>query len=303
VRYSFHGKVRANGQQVDGFVEAANATEAIDRLADRGIIGVYSVRPEPKPVKNAVRLSGEAEPPDEPDPRYIDRRQLPGPTNGSRTQRAPVTAQKRIVAAPQPKPSTSTPVPTVPAPAIPAAAIPAPAVPVPVAAAAAPATEALLLQTIEKLSNLMERVERALSRPTNVMYQAGPVRSSGFTPSKKSGRIPQDVQTNTLHDIFQNNLDLRKSLDKLATTVGTPTIAASEKATASTSVGGNGANGQTGQGAASGSGSGAPVGLQVTAPAPVREGQSIREPAREIPKPVREPAGIGQKLAAEPQPV
>ncbi len=300
MRYSFHGKVRANGQQVDGFVEAANATEAIDRLADRGIIGVYSVRPEPKPVKNAVRLSGEAEPPDEPDSRYIDRRQLPGPTNGSRTQRAPVAVPKRIVSAPQPKPATSTPVPTVPAPAVPAPAVPAP---VPVAAAAAPATEALLLQTIEKLANLMDRVERALSRPTNVMYQAGPVRSSGFTPSKKSGRIPQDVQTNTLHDIFQNNLDLRKSLDKLATTVGTPTIAASEKVPAPAAVGGNGANGQTGHGAAPGSGSGASVVSHAAAPASVRDGQSIREPAREIPKPVREPAGIGQKLAAEPQPV
>ena len=54
MRYSFHGKVRATGQQVDGFVEAPSSTEAIDRLADQGIIGVHTVRPEVRQPKNAV---------------------------------------------------------------------------------------------------------------------------------------------------------------------------------------------------------------------------------------------------------
>lgn len=60
VRYSFHGKMRFTGQPVDGFVEAPSSTEAIDRLADQGIIGVYTVRPDPLPVQNAIMLSGPA---------------------------------------------------------------------------------------------------------------------------------------------------------------------------------------------------------------------------------------------------
>ena len=196
MRYSFHGKVRASGQQVDGFVEAATATEAIDRLADRGIIGVYSVRPEPKPVKNAVRLSGEAEPPDEDASRQ------------QRLPRLPAVVPKRIAtAALKPAPA--------PAPLPPAGESPKPAT---------AATEEVLVQMVEKLTVLMTRVETALSRSANSMYKAGPVRGSGFSPIKRSGKIPQDVQTNTLHDIFQNNLDLRKSLDTLATTVGQPPV-------------------------------------------------------------------------------
>ncbi len=200
MRYSFHGKVRANGQQVDGFVEAANATEAIDRLADRGIIGVYSVHPEPKPTKNAVRLAGE------PEPEENEPRQLPRP------QRMPAVVPKRIASRPQPAPQPPAPV----------AAAPAPA---PVTPVISSATETALLAMMEKMTALMARVEHALSRPVSVIHQGGPVRAtSGFTPAKRSGRIPQDVQSNTLHDIFQNNLDLRKSLDKLASTVNPPVM-------------------------------------------------------------------------------
>ena len=300
MRYSFHGKVRANGQQVDGFVEAANATEAIDRLADRGIIGVYSVRPEPKPIKNAVRLAGEAEPPEEKDPRHLDRRQLPGPVNNSRTQKAPAVVPRRIATAPQQKPATS----GGSGSAVPLAPAPVAASGTSVTPAATPATEALLLQVVEKLSMLMNRVENALSRPMNVMYQAGPVRSTGFTAAtKKSGRIPQDVQTNTLHDIFQNNLDLRKSLDKLASTVGTsPANIADPAPQLPAAVGASsGANGKSGHNPAPA------VELPPTnglAPiAPVRETQSHREPAREIPKPVREPTAHAPKLAVQAQPV
>jgi hypothetical protein len=45
---------------VDGFVEAPNSTVAIDRLADKGIIGVHTVRPEPQVPKNAVRIGPDA---------------------------------------------------------------------------------------------------------------------------------------------------------------------------------------------------------------------------------------------------
>jgi hypothetical protein len=62
VRYSFHGKMRFTGQPVDGFVEAPSSSDAIDRLADQGIIGVYTVRPDPLPQQNAILLSGPADP-------------------------------------------------------------------------------------------------------------------------------------------------------------------------------------------------------------------------------------------------
>ncbi len=60
MRYSFHGKKRNTGETVDGFIEAANSTEAIDRLADQGIIGVYTVRPDPLPLRNALASGGAA---------------------------------------------------------------------------------------------------------------------------------------------------------------------------------------------------------------------------------------------------
>jgi len=49
VRYAYHGKVRATGELVDGFIEADNSSDAIDQLADEGIIGVQTVRPAPLP--------------------------------------------------------------------------------------------------------------------------------------------------------------------------------------------------------------------------------------------------------------
>jgi hypothetical protein len=190
VRYSFHGKVRATGQQVDGFVEAANATQAIDRLADQGIIGVYTVRPEAKIPKNAVILSGEAaiETEEEEPPKRRDRPQ--------KSERRPVAD----VPAPVP------------------AALPAP---VPVAPPPAPVstgTEVVLTQLVDKLSTLLVQVEKLLSRPQQVVYQSGPARGGGGVSGKKS-RVPSDVQNNTLRDIFQTNLDLRQSLEKLASTV------------------------------------------------------------------------------------
>ena len=194
MRYSFHGKVRATGQQVDGFVEAANATQAIDRLADQGIIGVYTVRPEAKLPKNAVILSGEA------DPELEEEEQ--------RKQRRPRLDKphRRPAAVEEPAP-------------VPVAALPAP---VPVAPPAAPVssgTEVVLTQLVDKLGTLLVQVEKLLSRPQQVIYQSGPARGGGGGAFAKKARTTSDVQNNTLRDIFQTNLDLRQSLEKLASTV------------------------------------------------------------------------------------
>jgi hypothetical protein len=228
VRYSFHGKVRATGQQVDGFVEAPTASQAIDRLADQGIIGVYSVRPEAKIPKNSVILSGEAEP-EEPEPR-AERPRLEKPA------RRPAPA----VAAPVQHAQPQQPI-----------ALPPPA-----------ASDPALTQLVDKLATLLVQVERLLSRPQQVVYQSGPIRGGGGQGSKKSGRIPTDVQNNTLRDIFQTNLDLRQSLEKLANTVGPA---------APRPVAANGAS------------------------------HGDAPPLREAPKPVREPAH-GRDLVIQAQP-
>ncbi len=215
MRYSFHGKVRATGQQVDGFVEAPTASQAIDRLADRGIIGVYSVRPEAKLPKNAVQLSGEAEP-EEPNQRS-DRPRLEKSSSSSRRP-IPAVAVPVQQAPPQVPPQQ---------PALPP---PAPVV----------ITDPALSQLVDKLSTLLVQVERLLSRPQQVVYQSGPVRGGGST--KRTGRVPSDVQNNTLRDIFQTNLDLRSSLEKLASTVG-PAVAKIQQVANSAAA--NGASGGT----------------------------------------------------------
>jgi hypothetical protein len=196
VRYSFHGKVRATGQQVDGFVEAANATQAIDRLADQGIIGVYTVRPDPKPPRNAVILAGQEPLEEEPAP------QRP------RLEKAP---RKYAPPAPAPAPALSAPT------------------ELPQVVASTPATDAVLQQLVANVSTLMAQVEKLLSRPSQVVYQSGPARGGGGG-SKKSKNL-NDEQNSTLRDIFLNNMDLRKSLEKLATTVG-PTAGPSAGPTA-----------------------------------------------------------------------
>jgi hypothetical protein len=204
VRYSFHGKVRATGQQVDGFVEAANATQAIDRLADQGIIGVYSVRPEEKIPKNAVILAGQEVPEEEAPPqRRLER------SSGSSSRQRPIPA----VAVPRVPPSQVQ------------EHLPPPQVTPQPAPAQAPAdgNTAILTQLVEKVSALMLQVEKLMSRPSQVIYQSsGPARSGGGG-GKKSSRIPNEAQNNTLRDIFLTNLDLRQSLEKLATTVGPST--------------------------------------------------------------------------------
>jgi hypothetical protein len=178
--------VRATGQQVDGFVEANSSTEAIDRLADQGIIGVYTVRPEAKPPRNAIVLTGQH------------------------------AIEEEEIAAPAPAPTIA---------AAPAAAPPA-ATGLPAAKVNGQANPAVLQQLVDQIQVLSAQVEKLLSRPAQVVYQSGPARGGGGGEGrKKSSRIFDDAQNSTLRDIFQNNLDLRRSLEKLANTAGPPAIA------------------------------------------------------------------------------
>jgi hypothetical protein len=153
VRYAFHGKVRGTGHVVDGYVEANNSAEAIDRLADQGIIGVHTVRPDPLPVRNAIQLAGPNGQPGV------------GAENGN----------------------------------MPALPLLAP--------------EQVLTQLVEKLSSLVGQVEGILSRPMNFSGGgAAPVRGSRSARSMH----PSTEQNAVLKAIFQTNVDLRKSLMKLA---------------------------------------------------------------------------------------
>jgi hypothetical protein len=137
VRYAFHGKVRATGQQVDGFVDAPNSADAIDQLADQGIIGVQTVRPAPLPG-HVQALLGHSD----------------GSENG--------------------------------------------------------APEFVLTQLVDKLTSLVGQVEKILSRP---MMISGPARSSNASAQRHPANAAQNA---ALKAIFETNLDLRKSLEKLA---------------------------------------------------------------------------------------
>ncbi len=198
MRYSFHGKVRATGQQVDGYVEAETSTEAIDRLADQGIIGVYSVRAEPKQPRNAVLVAGTPEFErallESTETGRLKRRSLPAPT------RSPLPLAEQAVPLPAP---------VEPPPA--AAAAPVPGV-----------SDGAMLQLVDKLSILIGQMQKFLDRPAQVIYQTGGGggREGGGRGGKRpSSRNISDAQNSTLKDIFQNNLDLRRSLQKLAETV------------------------------------------------------------------------------------
>ena len=217
MRYSFHGKVRATGQQVDGYVEANSSTEAIDRLADQGIIGVHTVRPEAKKQRNAVILGTADVYEDEPP------KALP--------------AAATMVAAPAP---------VAPQPIY----IP---VPTPAAGGGGEKTEQILGQLVEKLTTLMGHVETLLSRPSQIVYQSGPARNGGGGGAgggtKRSPRQGNDAQDKTLMAIFQTNMDLRKSLNKLSTvvtngvTTAAPATNGSPVAAAVSAPAGNAGNG------------------------------------------------------------
>lgn len=137
MRYSFHGKMRATGQTVDGHIDAPTSSEAIDLLADQGIIGVYSVFADPL---------------------------------------AP--------AAPKPP---------------------------------APTPDMVLQALVDKLTGLVGQVETILSKPV-VQYVRQADAGGGGRARRTSlpSRNTNDAQNSALKDIFQNNLELRKSLEKLA---------------------------------------------------------------------------------------
>jgi hypothetical protein len=199
VRYSFHGKVRATGQQVDGYVEANSSAEAIDRLADQGIIGVHTVRPEAKKQRNAVIL-GTADVYEDEAPKAL-------PAAAA----APVVPQPIYIPVPTPA----------------------------VAPASSGATEQILGQLVDKLTTLMGQVEVLLSRPSQIVYQSGPARNGGGGGgggTKRQPRKHDEAQDKTLMAIFQTNMDLRRSLSKLSTVVanGVTTAAANNGALAGT---------------------------------------------------------------------
>jgi hypothetical protein len=214
VRYSFHGKVRATGQQVDGYVEAASSTEAIDRLADQGIIGVHTVRPEAKKPRNTVILSGEEMFEDEEMPKAL-------PAPAAPIAAAPVSQQPIYIPVPMP------------------AAAPA----------VSGATEQVLGTLVEKLSTLLGQVEKLLSRPQQIVYQSGPARGGGDGGKKRAPRGGNDAQDKTLAAIFQTNMDLRKSLEKLSTiTTGPATGGTNGTANGSANVSGSGSGNGSGNG-------------------------------------------------------
>ena len=209
VRYSFHGKVRATGQQVDGYVEAETSTEAIDRLADQGIIGVYSVRAEPKQPRNPVLLAGTPEferslyeEPNAAGGNRKARKALPGP------QQMPMQVPY-LPPVPLPEPVQP------PAPMLDAA----PAAPVPVVVTGG-ISDNTMLALVDKLGTLIGQMQKFLERPAQVVYASGPAREGKGGGGKRSAsRNISDAQNSTLKDIFLNNLDLRRSLQKLADTV------------------------------------------------------------------------------------
>jgi hypothetical protein len=103
--------------------------------------------------------------------------------------------------------------------------VPASVAKVAVSATDAAADGSVLQKLVDQIQVLSAQVEKLLARPSQIVYQSGPARGGGGG-QKKSSRIFDDAQNSTLRDIFQNNLDLRKSLEKL----GAPTGPASTSA-------------------------------------------------------------------------
>jgi hypothetical protein len=262
---------------VDGYVEANSSAEAIDRLADQGIIGVHTVRPEAKKPRNTVILGTADVYEDEPP------KALPA---------APPAPQPPVQQfAPQPAPQPIyIPVPT-----------PGPAV-------GGEKTEQILGQLVDKLTTLMGQVEQLLSRPSQIIYQSGPARNGGGGGGGGSSRKPRqgnEAQDKTLMAIFQTNMDLRRSLNKLSTVVanGVTTPAANGIAAGSA---GNGSPASASNAPVGNSGNGSPA---ATAPTPsvsprmepsrIESGRI--EPGRIEPGP-KPSAGNGRERVLKPQP-
>jgi hypothetical protein len=68
----------------------------------------------------------------------------------------------------------------------------------------------VLVQLVDKLTSLVGQVEKILSRPMTV---GAPVRMGSASAQRHAGNPQQNA---ALKAIFETNLDLRKSLEKLA---------------------------------------------------------------------------------------
>jgi hypothetical protein len=149
MRYSFHGKKRGTLEPVDGYIEATSAVDAIDQLADEGIIGVQSVRQVTPRKKKSIVLHGDFE---------------------EAVEEAAGTGS-------------------------------------------APTSEIILNQLVAKVAMLVGDVERILSRPAALPAMPARIRVS---ETKQVSRFDEQ-QNSVLRDIFQSNLDLRRSVEKGAT--------------------------------------------------------------------------------------
>jgi hypothetical protein len=160
MRYGFHGKKRGTLEPIDGYIEANSAIDAIDQLADEGVIGVQTVRQIHTRKPNAISFVGDFE--------------------------------EAIEASDGSAESTS---------------------------------EAVLNQLVVKMASLVSEVEKILARPEVPAPAPLPARPNRIRVSeiKQPPRF-NDQQNSVLSDIFQSNLELRRSFEKQ--TSATPTAPA-----------------------------------------------------------------------------
>ncbi len=153
MRYSFHGNRRDTQEPIDGYIEAASAIDAIDQLADEGIIGVQSVRQIfPRP-KNAISFAGDF--------------------------------QQDVDAAAGPN--------------------------------AAPSADIVLTQLVAKMQSLVGEVEKILSRPALPAIPMHPNRIRvADTQRAIRAAAAEQAEDSVLREIFQSNLELRRTAEKLA---------------------------------------------------------------------------------------
>jgi hypothetical protein len=150
MRYGFHGKKRGTLEEIDGYIDANSAIDAIDQLADEGIIGVQTVRQIHPRKPNAISFVGDFE----------EAVEASAGTNE-------------------------------------------------------PASEAVLNQLVVKMASLVSEVEKILSRPSVPAPAPLPARPNRIRVSEiKQPQRFDEQQDSVLKDIFQSNLDLRRSYEK-----------------------------------------------------------------------------------------
>jgi hypothetical protein len=167
MRYAFHGKRRGTLESIDGYIDASTAIDAIDQLADEGIVGVYSVRQIIPRQKSSIILQGDLE-------QAVE--EAAGPT-------------------------------------------------------AAPTIEMILTQLFAKMTTLVTEVEKILSRPAG-FAPAYPARTR-VSETKPLSRITEQ-KGSVLQDIFQSNLDLRRSIAQAPAAAQQPAPAPSTTAISTT---------------------------------------------------------------------